>query len=202
VSPGQSTGDVDEEESRARAVARALALGQHVSSSDLQLVRTKLRVHVRRSLPDAGIAELDDIVDTSIENFLMAVRSDRVEPATALAYVRKIATNAGIDHMRRRRRETALPEYLSEEPTNDDAIARLISAHADAKTVEAILAKAARERDHTTTKVINAYLNLAQTTGRDPSHRLVAFHSGVSHTTVRHVLARLKAQLDGDHFPE
>lgn len=202
MSKGQSTGDVDEGESRARAVAQALALGQNVSAADLQLLRTKLRVQVRRSLLDTGTAELDDIVDASIEKFLMAVRSGRVEPATALAYVRKIATNAGIDHVRRRRKETALSEDFSEEPTNDDAIARLINAHADAKTVEALLAKAARERDHTTTKVINAYLNLAQTTGRDPSHRLVAFHSGVSHTTVRHVLARLKAQLGGDHFPE
>jgi DNA-directed RNA polymerase specialized sigma24 family protein len=198
----QSDGAVDPDESRARAVAEALTRGQDSSAADLQLFRTKLRTHIRRVLQEAGTAELDDVVDASIEKFLIAAKSGRVEAATALAYARKIATNAGIDYMRRRGRETTLSEDLGEEPTNDDAIARLISAHADAKTVEAILAKAAREGDHMTTRVINAYLNLAQTTARDPSHRLVAFHAGVSHTTVRHVLARLRAQLDGDHFPE
>jgi DNA-directed RNA polymerase specialized sigma24 family protein len=202
MSSGRSEGDIDPAEARARSVAGALATGDNVSGSELELLRTKLRTHLRRSLRDAGTAELDDIVDAGIENFLGVARSGGVEPATALAYVRKIATNAGIDYMRRRGRETVLPEDVSDEAASDDAIARLISAHADAKTVEAIQAQAARAGDHVTTRVINAYLNLAQTTGRDPSYRLVAFHSGVSHTTVRNVLARLKAQLEKRHFPD
>jgi DNA-directed RNA polymerase specialized sigma24 family protein len=191
-----------DDEVRARAITRSLALGENMSSQDLQLLRTKLRAYLRRTSRSASAAELDDIVDASIEKFLLAARAGRVQDATSLAYLRRIARNEGIDQFRRRQKESPLPEDLNDVPQSDDAIARLIDAQADARTVEAIQAEAARARDFTTTRVINAYLNLAQQTGSDPSHRLVAEQAGVSHTTVGQVLARLKERLENCGFPE
>lgn len=181
----------------ARATAAAFARGDGVSNEAYQSLRSHLSGFVGREFPAFDVDFRWDVVDAAIEKFLRACRQGRVRPVTALAYLRQVVRNTGLDRVRSSRGDQSL-DVLDGVADGDDAVARLVDAHADARTVEAILADAARNGDHIATRVINAYLNLAELLGSAPSNRTVATEAGVSHTTVQKVLNKLKAQLSGN----
>jgi RNA polymerase sigma-70 factor, ECF subfamily len=98
------------------------------AAGDLQAFETLFREHQKhvyawivRIVRDSGIAE-----DLTVETFWRIYRSRaRFDPAGNFpAWARRIATNAALDHLRRSRRETQLPENLACPAKADPAVQR------------------------------------------------------------------------------
>ena len=98
------------------------------AAGDLDAFETLFRQHQKqvygwivRIVRDSGIAE-----DLTVETFWRIYRSRaRFDPAGNFqAWARRIATNAALDHLRRARPETTLPEDLPGRPRPDPALRR------------------------------------------------------------------------------
>lgn len=178
----------------AAAAAAAIARKAVPDRATYEALKRDLHSVVRRAVA-VGQQQAQDIVNETIMKLWDASQDGRVVPDTALAYVRRIARNEAKTVIRRRR-STEEPLPQAELPATDDDIARLIAATACATDVEGFLRSAAERGDAVTTRVINAYLNLAASLRRDPKSREVAAAAQVSHTTVLDVLRRLRRDLD------
>lgn len=184
----------------ARLAGRAaadLALGREPARDTYAALRQDLLSHIRRAYSFSR-AEADDVVDEAVAKYAAACADGRVRGDTALAYARKIAKHEAVDRIRTRRPLTTPIGEDDYPDDSDDAIARMISATSSAETIEAFLRTAAVAGDTVTTRVLNAYLNLAASLRGDPTSRQVALASQVSHTTVLQVLRRLRAQTAPD----
>lgn len=184
---------------KARRAASAIAAGSAPDSQDYLALRADLISVVRRASA-YSFSEAGDIADEAMTRFVEAGKQKRVHRETPLAYVRRIVKNATIDKQRAKHREpatTGTEDLEAIEDRGDDAIARMVSAHDSAKAVEKLLKNAADKEEFTTTKVLNAYLTLAQNRNQSPSSRQVALVAGVSHVTVQAVLRQLRADVDG-----
>lgn len=99
---------------------------ERFASGDLEAFETLFRQHQRevyawivRIVRDSGIAE-----DLTVETFWRLYRSRaRFQPTGNFqAWARRIATNAALDHLRRKRRETELPPDLPAAARPDPAV--------------------------------------------------------------------------------
>jgi len=97
-------------------------------AGDLDAFETLFRQHQKqvyawivRIVRDSGIAE-----DLTVETFWRIYKSRaRFDPTGNFpAWARRIATNASLDHLRRSRPETELPEDLQSQPKPDPAVRR------------------------------------------------------------------------------
>lgn len=172
-----------------RSAAQALAAISSPTAADYAALRRLLVSDVRR-ISSAGSADAEDVVDESIAKLHKAAQAGRVQSATALAYVRRIARNETIDRARRPR--TAADRIAPEHPRlDDDEIARLIDARADAELLEAALEVAAVRRDRLCPVIVSEYLRIA-THGRTPGLAELGRIVGCSPTAVRNALDRLR----------
>ncbi len=105
-----------------------MELLQRFAAGDLEAFETLFREHQKqvyawivRIVRDSGIAE-----DLTVETFWRIYRSRaRFDPTGNFhAWARRIATNAALDHLRRQRRETELPEDLACPAKADTAVRR------------------------------------------------------------------------------
>jgi len=105
-----------------------MELLERFAAGDLDAFERLFREHQRevygwivRIVRDSGIAE-----DLTVETFWRIYRSRaRFDPKGNFnAWARRIATNAALDHLRRTRSETELPEDLPADPQPDPAIAQ------------------------------------------------------------------------------
>jgi RNA polymerase sigma-70 factor, ECF subfamily len=105
-----------------------MELLERFASGDLDAFEVLFRQHqaqvyawIRRIVGDSGIAE-----DLTVETFWRIYRSrQRFRPdGNFLAWARRIATNAALDHLRVSRHEVALPETLACVDNADPAIRR------------------------------------------------------------------------------
>lgn len=199
------TGHSDERVNLARAGAVSLAEGRDVTSAQYQALRALLAGSVVSRFPRAGL-DIEDVIDAAVEKFLAASSEPgKVRPETALAYLRAITRNEALDRLRKDGREVALGDEQAFDQPADDEIARMLSEHADAATVERLLKVRAQAGDWRATRVINEFLSLAESLGRTPSDRQVALRAEVSHPTVRRVLEDLRQDLRRnakDAFPD
>lgn len=180
----------------ARHAAVELSAGT-VDPEDYKSLRLELATDLRRRFFSITASEIDDIVDAAIEKYLVAIdKGAELRPETALAYLRRIARNEAIDRLRKSRHHHPMVVGERDTTESDDSIARVVDARADAQLIEALLEQAARSGDRLTTRVMNAFLNLAEAMNGPPSSRLVARRAGVSHTTVLSVLAALRSSID------
>jgi RNA polymerase sigma-70 factor (ECF subfamily) len=105
-----------------------MELLERFAAGDLDAFETLFRANQRqvyawivRIVRDSGIAE-----DLTVETFWRIYRSRaRFDPAGNFhAWARRIATNAALDHLRKSRLETELPENLAEPARADPAVQR------------------------------------------------------------------------------
>jgi RNA polymerase sigma factor (sigma-70 family) len=105
-----------------------MELLERFATGDLEAFETLFRGHQKhvyawivRIVRDSGIAE-----DLTVETFWRIYRSRaRFDPAGNFpAWARRIATNAALDHLRKSRRETDLPEDLACPAKADPAVQR------------------------------------------------------------------------------
>lgn len=106
-----------------------MELLERFAAGDLEAFETLFRAHqkevyawVVRIVRDSGVAE-----DLTVETFWRIYKSrSRFDPAAGnfRAWARRIATNAALDHLRRSRRETELPEDLAGPAAADPAVGR------------------------------------------------------------------------------
>ena len=189
------------DESQAREAAARLALGD--GALDLAAILRAIDRHLAFRFSGTSSDLRAEARDEAIVRFLSALneRGEFVAADSALAYIRSIASNALIDMLRRERvaqRRLPAAAYI---PAGDDAISRFIDATATSDVIEALLAELAENGDHVATRVINAFLALAEKHEREPTSREVAAESDVSHTAVAKVLSRLRTSLS-IRFPE
>jgi RNA polymerase sigma-70 factor (ECF subfamily) len=101
---------------------------ERFAAGDLEAFEVLFRQHqsqvyawIVRIVRDSGIAE-----DLTVETFWRIYRSrSHFDPAGNFhAWARRIATNAALDHLRRARRETQLPEDLACSAKADPAVQR------------------------------------------------------------------------------
>jgi RNA polymerase sigma-70 factor (ECF subfamily) len=104
-----------------------MELLERFAAGDLEAFETLFRLHQKevygwivRIVRDSGIAE-----DLTVETFWRIYRSRaRFDPQGNFnGWARRIATNAALDHLRRSRNETELPDELPAAPQPDPAIA-------------------------------------------------------------------------------
>lgn len=189
------------DESQAREAAARLALGD--GAPDLGAILRALDRHLAFRFSGTSPDLRAEARDEAIVRFLSALneRGEFVAADSALAYIRSIASNALIDMLRRERvaqRRLPAAAYI---PAGDDAISRFIDATATSDVIEALLTELAENGDRVATRVINAFLALAERDEREPTSREVAAESDVSHTAVAKVLSRLRTSLS-IRFPE
>jgi RNA polymerase sigma-70 factor (ECF subfamily) len=105
-----------------------MELLERFAAGDLEAFEALFRAHQRevyawvvRIVRDTGVAE-----DLTVETFWRIYKSRaRFQPAGNFrAWARRIATNAALDHLKSRRRETELPEDLAGPGAADPAIRR------------------------------------------------------------------------------
>jgi RNA polymerase sigma-70 factor, ECF subfamily len=105
-----------------------MELLERFAAGDLEAFEALFRAHQKevyawavRIVRDTGIAE-----DLTVETFWRIYKSRaRFDPAGNFrAWARRIATNAALDHLRRSRRETELPEDLACAGAADPAVHR------------------------------------------------------------------------------
>ena len=105
-----------------------MELLERFAAGDLEAFETLFRANQKqvyawivRIVRDSGIAE-----DLTVETFWRLYRSrSRFDPAgNFYAWARRIATNAALDHLRKARRETELPETLAGTAEADPAVRR------------------------------------------------------------------------------
>lgn len=103
-----------------------MELLERFAAGDLEAFEALFRQHqkevyawVVRIVRDFGIAE-----DLTVETFWRIYRSRaRFNPAGSFpAWARRIATNAALDHLRKNRRETELPEDIAGPTQSDPAV--------------------------------------------------------------------------------
>lgn len=191
-------------ELRNRRTAAELASRGTLNPTDLELLRTSLIRYAQRVVP--GLASHHDyleVVDSAIEKFLRASQGGHVKPPTALAYLRAIVRHTAIDAATATRVFPVedLLEDAAMAPSDDEAIARFLDAHATTEVVHELLTESAEIGDKIATRVINAFLTAAENLGVEPTTRVVANRAGVSHTTVQNVLRRLQERLEAGEFP-
>lgn len=174
--------------------AAAIASGDDPDSRDY----FALRIYGLRSLRQRLSLATDvaaDVVDEAMAKFVSAREERELLADTALAYFRRIVHNEAIDRLRRRH-ELPIGDLADEHDVDgDDAIARIIDKQASASTIEQLQKDAAQRGDTTTTRVLNAFMNLAESKKRTPTTREVAGAAQVSHRTVQNVLKKLREQL-------
>lgn len=103
-----------------------MELQKQFAAGDLEAFETLFRQFqggvfgwIFRIVRDRGAAE-----DLTVETFWRIYR-ERFDPSGNFgAWARRIATNAALDHLKKRRREFALPENLPEPPHADPAVRR------------------------------------------------------------------------------
>ena len=176
------------------AAAAAVARGEEPAEKDYFALRLD-GLHTVRARLSLSADVVADVVDEAVAKFLLARSKRVIEPRTALAYFREIVRNEAIDRLRRRTAEP-VGDFNDTIPDGDDAVARIVDANASATIVEQLLREAAEANDYTVTRVLNAFLNLAEAKGRQPSSREVGGAAQVSHRTVQLVLKRLREHLD------
>lgn len=182
----------------ASEAAGLLAAGEQLTNRQFSDLRADLHRVVRRTTSSLSSEDVSDVADEAIAKFLSAQQQGRVHRRTALAYIRKIAKNETISRARRIRATSPLED--DQEDVTDNAIALIITRGSDAQTVERILAEAAASGNRTRTRVLNTYLDIAQSLGRSPSSRQVALLAEVSHSTVQAVLRQLRKELEDEEF--
>ena len=105
-----------------------MELLERFAAGDLEAFEVLFRQHQKqvyawivRIVRDSGIAE-----DLTVETFWRIYRSRaRFDPAGNFgAWAYRIATNAALDHLRKARRETELPEDLAADSRPDPAVRR------------------------------------------------------------------------------
>ena len=105
-----------------------MELLERFAAGDLEAFEVLFRQHQKqvyawivRIVRDSGIAE-----DLTVETFWRIYRSRaRFDPAGNFgAWAYRIATNAALDHLRKARRETQLPEDLAADSRPDPAVCR------------------------------------------------------------------------------
>jgi RNA polymerase sigma factor (sigma-70 family) len=103
-----------------------MELLERFAAGDLEAFESLFRQHqsqvyawIVRIVRDSGIAE-----DLTVETFWRIYRSRaRFDPSGSFgAWAYRIATNAALDHLRKTRRETELPDDLPAEPRADPAM--------------------------------------------------------------------------------
>lgn len=103
-----------------------MELLERFAAGDLEAFEALFRQHqkqvyawIARIVRDSGLAE-----DLTVETFWRIYRSRaRFDPAANFgAWAYRIATNAALDHLRRSRHETNLPEDLAANPRPDPAV--------------------------------------------------------------------------------
>lgn len=191
-------------------VARLLTGGEQERLGSHEAERLMSHVTRYASSVVSGLSkeDLDDIASEALARLLAAAEKQILDESRSPAgYLLRTAGNLAIDHARRQLREeprelaaddswerqTARP--LEEARIDDDAIARLLSAVADAQTVMLGLAAAVAARDETAHRIVLHWLTLAERLGQAPTTRLVAAAAGVSHTTVATALRRFAGYL-------
>jgi len=105
-----------------------MELLERFAAGDLQAFEVLFRQHQKevyawtvRIVRDTGIAE-----DLTVETFwrIYKHRAQFKPNGNFRAWARRIATNAALDHLRRSRPETALPENLACAPSPDGVVSR------------------------------------------------------------------------------
>lgn len=188
-------------EERARAGAAAVARGDAPSVEELNALHRILDSHLAAKFATSTRDLRLDARDEAVVRFVAAASTSSVDHVSALAYLTTITTHTMIDLLRRDRVAQRRLRIAAEETADDEAIARLIEANATGQTIEDLLRHLAASGDYIATRVLNAFLYLAERDGESPSYRTVAVEAAVSHTAVGKVLARARTFL-GDGFTQ
>lgn len=171
-----------------------------VSSDDYRVVLKTLT----RYAHGFGLSEADaeDVASVAVsEAVTRAFDPNRSGVQSPGAYLFWMTRNRALDARRRARSQdvelfaddsygTRSALYYSEE---DDEISRLLERRASAEMLEDALRAAAAADDRVLVRVVSAWLDLAETSGRTPRSREVAQEADVSHTTVNQTLRRLRS---------
>jgi RNA polymerase sigma factor (sigma-70 family) len=151
---------------------------------------------VVRSTHLAEHVDADDLAQDLLVRLLEQSRSGRAaEIQRPGAFLWVVARNAAMDRVRRARRAPEPSDAPETQPSDDDAIARLLDRAASSAAVTAALRAAVAAEDHVVVRVVAAWLDRAGELGEPPTSREIAPLAGVSHTTVNHALARFRAYL-------
>jgi RNA polymerase sigma-70 factor (ECF subfamily) len=151
-----------------------MELLERFAAGDLEAFETLFREHQKqvyawivRIVRDSGIAE-----DLTVETFWRIYRfRARFDPAGNFhAWARRIATNAALDHLRRARRETRLPDDLACPAKPDPAVGR-----------------ETRERIHQAFHELPAKYRLVATLAlvEEEPYEKIADAAGISHALVK-----------------
>jgi DNA-directed RNA polymerase specialized sigma24 family protein len=184
----------------ARELTIALRARSEPSATTFHTVWRELLARVPRQ---PATSEPDTVVSAVLERFVAAVRSGKVEPATAGAYLATALRNAAIDEQRRSRVRREHPERLAavRSAEADDAVTRLLDANAARDAVHQALKLAADDERYSLVRVITQWLDLAERDGEPPSSRDVAIVLGISHTAVNQALSTFRRSYlpEADH---
>lgn len=165
------------------------------SPHDLDIIMRSLpRYFPQRRLINER-ADPEAIVGQAIERFTFAVRQGGVHRTTAPGYLVRVLQNLARDVVRELRREEASGDIRPD--PDDDAVARLLDAQADAQRVRTAMRLAVADGQHDLVRIVRCWLNLAEHLGRPPTLREVAGRAAVSHTTVRSALVHFRAYFPG-----
>ncbi len=181
-----------------RKVARLASLlsANTAASDDLRAVEDEVRRRLRSYEPRVDTEAVVQEAVLRVTQRLRAGAGDPVKHPGALLLV--IARRLALDQLRSAwvQRTEPLPDKLLEQPSDDDAIASLLSREASAQRVSGALRKAAQNGEDVVIRCVAAWLDLAERSGAPPSSREVADVASVSHTTVSSALARFRGYLD------
>jgi DNA-directed RNA polymerase specialized sigma24 family protein len=180
------------------AFALVLALDgeQTLDATTLGIIQAELTRRARSSL--VPVEDLEDLVDAVLLRFIAATRGGGIRPELAGGYLARSVRNASIDLRRSRgggNERQPVPfdeERLMALPIDDDALSRMLAAHAARTDVLAGLARAVADERFTVVQVVTQWLELAELTGEEPSSRRVGFALDLSHTTVNNALQEFR----------
>ena len=172
--------------------------GAEFGRPDLERILNGLSKYLQASFSGLPTSEIAELADQALMRFVQAAHAKRIDKnRKPAAYMTTIARNLALSSLRDAKRHQMLDENRSVQDLADDTIAAMLDANADESAVKAAVSRAALNGDHTTVRVITAWLDLASKNGYAPATRDVGSEAGVSHTTVQECLKRFRIYLSG-----
>jgi DNA-directed RNA polymerase specialized sigma24 family protein len=165
------------------------------ATEQLRAVEVELRRWLRSYEPRVDTEAVAQEAIMRVFDRMRAAPSEEIRyPARLL---RVVAQRLALDQIRSAwvQRTEPMPAGILEHPSDDDAIAALLSREATAQLVAKAMKTAAQRKDHLVIRCVAVWLDLAERRGAPPTTRDVAALAGVSHTSVRNALSRFRDYL-------
>jgi DNA-directed RNA polymerase specialized sigma24 family protein len=176
----------------ARRLSAAFAAdGDSPYEEDREQVRSALLMVLFIRFSSLGAAEICEVADETVKRLLEESRRQGRSLDNASAWLRRVAINLALDHLKRVREEP-----LEDENVEDELSTRLLERLESDDQVKRGLAIAIEKRDEVVVQVVTAYLDLADEEPGFPSSRAVADRCGRSHTTVQETLKRFRGYIE------